>query len=293
MTARRRLVRVPASSANLGPGFDSFAAAIDLHLELEVLESDSFSVAAEGLDVPLDAENLCVSAFETLRPEGATEEVAFTIRSEIPITGGLGSSAAASVAGLLAADHLYELALEPAELLARATELEGHPDNAAAALFGGFVVCGPGDADPVRLNPPDGLEAIIVSPAEAVATSDARGALPDQVSLGDAAANVAAAARLALGIERSDPGLIASGLEDRLHQPHRSHLYPRSMELVAEAAEIGALGASISGAGPSVLVWCRFEETGDVMGALEPRIAGWAEARRVVFSPTGADVPEL
>jgi len=286
---------VPASSANLGPGFDSFAAAIDLHLELEVLESESFSVVAEGLDVPLDAENLCVRAFETLRPEesGAGAEVAFTIRSEIPITGGLGSSAAASVAGLLAADHLYELALEPAELPARATELEGHPDNAAAALFGGFVVCGPGDADPVRLNPPDGLEAIIVSPAEPVATSEAREALPDQVSLGDAAANVAAAARLALGIERSDPGLIASGLEDRLHQPYRSHLYPRSMELVAEAADLGALGASISGAGPSVLVWCRFEETGDVMAALEPRIAGWAEARRLVFSPTGADVPEL
>ena len=114
------------------------AAALAMHLELEVEEVGSFSVKAEGLDVPLDRSNLCVRAFEVLRP---ADGIAFRIKSEIPLAAGLGSSAAAIVAGLLAADHLYELAHEPQDVLVKAAELEGHPDNAAAALYGGFVVC--------------------------------------------------------------------------------------------------------------------------------------------------------
>ena len=110
MTARRRLVKVPASSANLGPGYDVLAAALAMHLELEVEEVGTFSVEADGLDVPLDRSNLCVRAFESLRP---ADGIAFRIKSEIPLAAGLGSSAAAIVAGLLAADHLYELAQEP------------------------------------------------------------------------------------------------------------------------------------------------------------------------------------
>ena len=138
MTARRRLVRVPASSANLGPGYDVLAAALTLNLELEVEETGAFSVEAEGLDVPLDRSNLIVRAFERLHP---ADGIAFRIRSEIPLSAGLGSSAAAIVAGLLAADHLYELALEREEVLAHAAAIEGHPDNVAAALYGGFVLC--------------------------------------------------------------------------------------------------------------------------------------------------------
>ena len=130
VTARRRLVRVPASSANLGPGYDVLAAALAMHLELEVEETGTFSVEAEGLDVPLDRSNLCVRAFEWLRP---ADEIAFRIRSDIPLAAGLGSSAAAIVAGLMAADHLYELALESADLLSHAAEIEGHADNVAAA----------------------------------------------------------------------------------------------------------------------------------------------------------------
>src|ERR671918_144872 len=132
MTARRRLVKVPASSANLGPGYDVLAAALAMHLELEVEEAGAFSVEAEGLGVPLDRSNLCVRAFESLRP---ADGIAFRIRSEIPLAAGLGSSAAAIVAGLLAADHLYEMALEPSDLLGFATRVEGHPDNVAAALL--------------------------------------------------------------------------------------------------------------------------------------------------------------
>lgn len=292
MTARRRLVRVPASSANLGPGYDVLAAALALHLELEVEEAGSFSVEADGLGVPLDRTNLCVQAFESLRP---ADGIAFRIRSEIPLAAGLGSSAAAIVAGLLAADHLYELAQEPEDVLGRAAEIEGHPDNVAAALYGGFVVCS-NDGETIaatRLDPPQGVEAVVVVPGEQVPTDQAREAIPEQVPITDAVANISAASELVLGIERSDLTLIGRGLADRLHQPHRAALYPRSMEIVEEAPRMGAIGASISGAGPTVLIWCFWQSTGDVMKALNERVGDWAEVRRVPFSPMGADVPEL
>lgn len=292
MTERRRLVKVPASSANLGPGYDVLGAALAMHLELEVEEAGSFSVEAEGLGVPLDRSNLCVRAFESLRP---ADGISFRIRSEIPLAAGLGSSAAAIVAGLLAADHLYELAQEPEDVLVRAAEIEGHPDNVAAALYGGFVLCAEEDGalTTTRLDPPEGVEAVVVVPDEQVPTEEARAALPDRIPLEDGIANVAAASQLVLGIERSDLTLIGRGLSDRLHQRYRAGLYPRSMEIVAEAPRMGAIGATISGAGPTVLVWTFWQSTGDVMGALNERVGDWAEVRRVPFSPTGADVPEL
>jgi homoserine kinase len=293
VTARRRLVKVPASSANLGPGYDVLAAALALHLELEVEESGSFSVEADGLGVPLDRSNLCVRSFESLRP---ADGIAFRIRSEIPLAAGLGSSAAAILAGLLAADHLYELAQEPEDVLVKAAELEGHPDNVAAALYGGFVVCArDGEAlTATRLDPPQGVEAVVVIPREErVTTAQAREAMPESVPVGDAVANVSAAAELVLGIQRSDLTLIGRGLSDRLHQPNRAHLYPRSMEIVEEAPRMGAIGATISGAGPTVLVWTFWQSTGGVMKELNDRVGDWAEVKRVPFSPTGADVPEL
>jgi len=292
MTARRRLVKVPASSANLGPGYDVLAAALAMHLELEVEETGTFSVEAKGLRVPLDRSNLSVRAFEALRP---ADGIAFRIRSEIPLAAGLGSSAAAILAGLLAADHLYELALEPEDILVRAAELEGHPDNVAASLYGAFVVCGIGSGavTATRLDPPQGVEGVVVVPREQVPTEEARRAIPDEVPLADAVANISAAAQLVLGIQRSDLTLIGRGLSDRLHQPRRAHLYPRSIEVVEEAPRMGAIGATISGAGPSVLVWTFWQSTGDVMKKLSEKVGDWAEVRRVPFSPTGADVPEL
>jgi homoserine kinase len=292
MTARRRLVKVPASSANLGPGYDVLAAALALHLELEVEETGSFSVVAGDLGVPLDRSNLCVRAFEALRP---ADGIAFRIRSEIPLAAGLGSSAAAIVAGLLAADHLYELAQEPEDVLVKAAELEGHPDNVAAALFGGFVVCADegGTVTATRLDPPQGVEGVVVVPQQQVPTEEARKAIPDEIPLTDAVANISAATELVLGIQRSDLTLIGRGLADRLHQPHRAHLYPRSMEIVQEAPRMGAIGATISGAGPSVLVWTFWQSTGEVMKKLNERVGDWADVRRVPFSPIGADVPEL
>jgi homoserine kinase len=282
---RRRVVRVPASSANLGPGFDCMAAALALQLELEVVETAGTFAVESDLPVAKGRENLCVRAFERLHPaDGFT----FRISSEIPLSGGLGSSAAAIVAGLMAADHLFEL---DADLLAQAGDMEGHPDNVAAALYGGFVVCADGKA--TRFDPPTGLEALAVVPEQAVHTRAARAALPAQVPMEEAVFNVAHGALLTLGLARGDWDVLARGLHDRLHQQRRAHLFPRSFELACRARELGALGATISGAGPTVLVWCFYEQTGAVAEALGPEIEGWARLLRASFESQGAYVGEL
>ena len=281
---RRRLVRVPASSANLGPGFDVLAAALQLHLELEVEETGHFEVVTD-LDIARDRRNLCVRAFEALHP---VDDFAFTIRSQIPLSGGLGSSAAAIVAGAMAADHLFEL---DADLLAVATAVEGHPDNVAAALLGGFVVCADGTA--ARFEVPAGLEAIVVVPEDPVRTKEARAALPAEVPMADAVFNVAHASMLVLGLARGEWDLVSRGLHDRLHQPRRATLYPRSLEVAERARALGALGATISGAGPTVLVWSHYEQTGGVAQALKRETEGWANVVRVPFEPQGAEVRAL
>lgn len=278
---RRRLVRVPASSANLGPGFDAFACALALHTEIEVVETGTFSVQTD-LEIARDRRNLAVRGFARLHPP---DDFEFRIRSDIPLSGGLGTSAAAYVAGLLAADSMFEL---DADLLALATELEGHPDNVAAALQGGFVICADGSI--ARFDPPHELEAVLVIPHQAVRTREARAALPDEVPMADAAFNVAHGALLTLGLAQGDLDLVARGLADRLHQPYRAHLFPRSAELLTQAADLGALGATISGAGPTVLVWCHYEATGGLVSALRERADGWAQVVRAPFEPQGADV---
>jgi homoserine kinase len=281
---RRRVVRVPASSANLGPGFDVLAAALGLHLELEVQETGRFAVHTD-LDVPRDRDNLVVKGFERLHP---ADEFEFRITSDIPLSGGLGSSAAAVVAGLMAADHLFELDADVFEL---AAELEGHADNVGAALCGGFVVCDGPHAH--RLEAPLGLEAVLVVPAERLSTEKARDALPATVPIEAAVFNLSHVAMLTLGLATADWDLVSAGLRDRLHQPYRAHLYPRSVDLLERAAALGALGATISGAGPSVLVWSRYDQTGPLVDALRREAAGWATVMRAGFEPQGADVRAL
>ena len=281
---RRRVVRVPASSANLGPGFDTFAAALGIHMTLEVEETGRFAVETD-LQIARDRRNLAVRGFARL---ASPERFAFRIASDIPLSGGLGSSAAAYVAGLMAADHAFEL---DAALLALATELEGHPDNVAASLQGGFVVCADGRA--TRFEAPTGLEAALVVPHQAVRTKQARAALPAEVPMADAVFNTAHGALLMLGLAKGDWDLVAAGLDDRLHQPRREHLYPRSMELVRRARDLGALGATISGAGPTVLFWCHYDQTAGVVEALRREADGWADVLRAPFESQGADVRAL
>ena len=280
---RRRLVRVPASSANLGPGFDVFAAALGLHLELEVVETGGFAVETD-LDVARDRRNLCVRGFERLH---SADDFTFKIRSRIPLSGGLGASGAAFVAGLVAADHLFEL---DADLLALATELEGHADNAAAALQGGFVVCADGHV--ARFDPPPELEALALVPPHRLRTAQARAALPSEVPLADAVFNTAHAALVVLGLVQGDFDLLRRGLHDRIHQPRRAHLYPESIRVMERARAAGALGATVSGAGPAVLVWAHYEQTGALAEALRREADGWAVVR-TPFEPQGADVRAL
>ena len=188
----------------------------------------------------------------------------------------------------MAADHLFEL---DADLLALAAELEGHPDNVAAALLGGIVVSADGEA--TRFDAPTGLEALAVVPEDAVRTRAARAALPAQVPLSEAVFNVAHGALLTLGLLSADWDLVARGLQDRLHEQRRADLFPRSYELARRARDLGALGATISGAGPTVLVWCFYEQTGAVASALVAEAEGWASVLRTPFESQGAYVQEL
>jgi homoserine kinase len=148
------------------------------------------------------------------------------------------------------------------------------------------VVCADGEAQ--RIDPPSGLAALLVVPGEGVLTASARAALPQVVPLADAVYNTAHGALLMLGIARGDFELIARGLSDRLHQPYRAALYPRSAELARRATELGALGATISGAGPSVLFWVRDDQAEALSAALRAESAGWAEVLVAAFEPAGA-----
>ena len=283
---RRRRVVVPASTANLGPGYDSFGAALSIHLSLEVEETGGgLRVETDIPGVPADRSNLVVRAFEALRP---ADGLTFRMVSDIPVSAGLGSSAAAIVAGLVAADHMYEL---DAPIFDLAAELEGHPDNVAAALYGGFVICARGEP-PHRFEPRAGLEGVIVTPPDLVPTAEARAALPAEVPMEDAVHNIAHASLLVLGLSTGDLSLVARGMGDRIHQPRRAHLYARSMDLVRRAGEFGAVGATISGAGPTVLFWTHWEQTGHVLEVLKPECED-CDVRRVQFAPGGADVTEL
>jgi homoserine kinase len=277
-------VEVPASSANLGAGYDVLAAALALQLTVEVQETGYFRVATD-LHLRRDRQNLIVRAFERLLPADRFE---FRVDSTIPLSGGLGSSAAGVVAGLLAAEHF---AGGGPDVLALAAEIEGHQDNVAASLLGGLVICD--GADVRRLEMPAALDAVLVIPSKPVRTSLAREVVPETVPIADAVHNMALVAKLIAGLTSSDFELIAAGLGDRLHEPHRAHLYPRSAEIAAQAAEHGALGATISGAGPTVLIWCRRGEHAGLIPWLEVIAQDWAEVLIVQFDPRGARVSPL
>jgi homoserine kinase len=281
VSGARVRVRVPGSSANLGPGFDVLAAALGRHLEVEVVETGTFALVTD-LQLRRDRTNLMVRAFERVHP---ADDFEFRVASTIPLSGGFGSSAAGIVAGLLAARELFGASFD---LLQVAHEIEGHPDNVAASLSGGIVICD--GASVHRIEPPAGLEAVMVVPARHVRTAQAREALPAEVPLADAVANVASASKLVLGLATGDLELVAVGLGDRLHQPYRAHLYPQSAELMRRAPELGALGATISGAGPTVLVWVRSADAERIAAVLAQDVRGWAEVLRVPFEADGGQV---
>jgi homoserine kinase len=257
-------VRVPATSANLGPGFDAVGLALGLYDDVVAQVSDEpgvrVDVHGEGAEtVPRDHRHLVAKAmlrgFDALggRPRG----VDLVCANRIPHGRGLGSSAAAIVSGLVLARALVvggDERLPDATLLELATAVEGHPDNVAACLYGGAVVAwtrASGEIDVLRLAPAAALVAVVCVPSSSVPTKKARALLPETVPHADAAFNVARAALLVPALT-TRPDLLLEATDDRLHQPYRRPAYPRTADLVAKLRAAG-IAAAVSGAGPTVL----------------------------------------
>lgn len=268
-------VRVPASSANLGPGFDSFALALPLLAEFDLRPARMWSVTVEGdgQGVPSDDDNLFIVAARAVGKAAGREIVAqhVTQRSAIPIARGLGSSAAAIVGGAVAANALLGEPFDRRTLLRIASEVEGHSDNVAAALYGAFTVTLPDEGGPVatRLVFPRTWRVCLLIPGRPLSTDAARAVLPAQVSRDDAVFNVAHGAALIAAVMRADGALLALAMADRLHQPARTKLVPALGEIIAAAREAGAFGAALSGAGPSVLAVAPTRLAARVVSAME------------------------
>ncbi len=272
-------VRVPASSANLGPGFDTFALALPLLAEFELRPAKTWSVTVEGdgQGIPPDDENLFVVSARAVAKAAGRELVAqhVTQRSAIPIARGLGSSAAAIVGGAVAANTLLGEPFDRRTLLRIASEVEGHADNVAAALYGAFTVALPDDGGPfaTRLVFPRTWRVCLLIPGRPLSTEQARAVLPAQVSRDDAVFNVAHGAALIAAVMRADGALLALAMVDRLHQAARTKLVPALGEIITAAREAGAFGAALSGAGPSVLAVAPTRLAPRVVAAMEEAAA--------------------
>jgi homoserine kinase len=250
-------LRLPATSANLGPGFDALGLAMRLYLEVEAEAAGEFSIAASGRDAELVGSlegNLMVETYRELAPAGPA--LALRVANEIPLGMGCGSSAAALVAGVMLANHFAELRMSREKVLAEAARREGHPDNVAACVLGGMTASAATAAGVTAVS--FGAELpwrlLVVVPETRLATSEARALLPESYSRADAVANVQATALLvaAFALERKD--LLAAGTRDRLHQPYRSEACPLLRRMHALVGAGGVLSATLSGAGPSVLL---------------------------------------
>jgi homoserine kinase len=274
----RFTIRAPASSANLGPGFDALGLALDLWNEIEIdTAGPAGAVILEGRDVELldGKKNLALEAMGHLARAAERElpPFALTARTAVPVSRGLGSSAAALVAGLLAADRLLGLGLSRTEIYAHAWQMEGHGDNVGAAVYGGVILAVPGVREAVPLLTGEavarlGLTAVAFIPEMTGATWAARAALPERIPHADAAFNVATTASLAVGLLQGDVALIGAGMHDRLHEPYRARLFPHLTPLTDAARAAGAIGACLSGAGPSILALCQRDRAAAVAAAL-------------------------
>ena len=257
-------VRVPATVANLGPGFDALGAAVRMHLEIEIEpRRDSIEIMVEGEgaeQLPQDETNLVIRSMNTFfdhvgrRPPG----YAVKVKNPIPLASGLGSSSAAIVGGLFAARAITGRTVPQADMVTLATGIEGHPDNVMPALLGGLVICYRGEFDDdlryFRLEPSERLVPILAVPGKGFSTAEARRALPDDVSFGDAQFT-AARASLLVGALMSGAGadVLADAMDDRLHEPHRLKLMPETSAVHMEIKDAG-LPVSLAGAGPSLLL---------------------------------------
>ncbi|UQZ33070.1 homoserine kinase [Paenibacillus sp. PK3_47] len=256
----RSRVKVPASTANLGPGFDTLGMALSLYawIEMEEAEDTVFHLYGEEMkDLPRDKSNLLYRVAQMVFAEAGVTvpELSISMYSEIPLTRGLGSSASAIVGALAAANAMIGSPLDNARLFDMATGLEKHPDNVGASLFGGVItaVWDGGHADYIRIEPPQDLEVLVVIPEFELETVKARGVLPGEISVSDAVYNISRTSLLTAALATGRLELIGRAMQDRLHQPYRAPLVPGMEKLLAEATDYGALGIALSGAGPTLL----------------------------------------
>jgi homoserine kinase len=267
-------VRVPASSANLGPGFDALGLAVGIYLECRFRRSDALRITVTGRDcdsIPNTEDNLIwQTALAVGRDIGEPlPPVELHIHNDIPLGKGLGSSAAALTAGVVIADHLLGLHWKKLRILDEAAKIEGHPDNVAACVLGSIVtsaIDAGGVAHAVRLDLNERYDVAIVVPDAVLPTSKARSVLPDCYSKEDTIFNVQRAALLVAALSTGATSAFPTALEDRLHQPYRAELVPGLEEALRLRAP-GLLGCALSGAGPSIVVFYErgYEEVCDLV----------------------------
>jgi homoserine kinase len=267
-------LRLPATSANLGPGFDAAAIAFDFYLEVEAEPAAVFSITATGRDARRCSKlkgNLVLEVYRNiLRREGKPFiPLAIRMNNGIPLGMGCGSSAAGRLAAITLAVHFGQLGWSREEILEEATALEGHPDNVAACWLGGFVAaaCEGRTVHAARVLPPAAWRAIVVLPSKPLATSKARAILPDCYSRKDVVVNIQSSAMLGLAFAQGRGELLRVAMNDRIHQPYRSSICQLLPPLLPLAGSHGILGAALSGAGPAVLVIVESEQSVETASA--------------------------
>jgi len=260
MSRQKVRVRIPASTANLGPGFDTLGMALDLHawIDMAVAETTVIHLHGEQMrGIPKDKKNLVYRVAQQVFAAAGVNypELEISMYSDIPLTRGLGSSASAIIGGMYAANALLGGQLTNDELFQLATQMEDHPDNVGASLYGGIVVASwDGErAESIRIEPDERLEVLVAIPDFHLATEKARNALPKQVDMKDAVFNVSHSSLLVAALCTGNLRAIRLAMKDALHQPYRSKLIPGMERILRDADQYGALGVALSGAGPTLL----------------------------------------
>ncbi|MBN1122749.1 MAG: homoserine kinase [Anaerolineae bacterium] len=253
-------IQIPATTANLGPGFDSLGMALGLYntVEINPIESGiSVEVHGEGSDsLPADENNLVVqTAFSVFRHVGEEPDgLHFKLTNRIPPSGGMGSSAAAIVGGVVAANEWLNKPLDVDELLQLATRIEGHPDNVTPAMLGGLVVCQQDDEGVIYARVPVAdLTVVVCVPRIEVSTRSQRAGLPDLVPMKIAAASIGRAALVVQALTTGDTDLLGKAMHDELHEPYRKTVIPGADEVFKAAFDNGAVAVALSGAGPGII----------------------------------------
>jgi homoserine kinase len=278
----------PASSANLGPGFDVLALALDLRCRVTAQPADGWCIEHTGDERPLPSTDDVV-LIAAQRTVGADRPMALLVENRIPMGRGLGSSAAAAAAAATASASVAGLAMGPDVLFPLVTALEGHPDNAAAAVYGGLVAVGPGGTV-AQLELHRSLQPLLAVPDHGLPTARARAALPETVDRGVAARSVARTVMLVEGLRLADRELLEEASGDELHELPRRHLHPEAEVLIAAAKRAGALHACWSGAGPAVLALVDRAETERVAEVMSRMLGGAGRVLTPAVATFGVEV---